>query len=146
MRLLQGFLGLIGGLLVGALGAVTYPGPLDMPVLGLLVCDRFGDGGRLVSLGVGQAHGVDRLRDWDHGRDLLAPDRSAGHGHGALRLHLGIGRVADSGPAVRPSAGLHGPYPAQLPLYVTNSRRRTLPAKATIMGDSTDGRQTRERR
>ena len=37
MRLLQGFLGLIGGLLVGALGAVTYPGPLDMPVLGLLV-------------------------------------------------------------------------------------------------------------
>ena len=37
MRLLHGFLGLIGGLFVGALGAVTYPGPLDMPIVGLLI-------------------------------------------------------------------------------------------------------------
>ncbi|MGO1590517.1 MAG: hypothetical protein ACTHW1_03125 [Ancrocorticia sp.] len=37
MRLLQGVLGAIGGLLVGALAAVTYAGPLGMPILGLLV-------------------------------------------------------------------------------------------------------------
>lgn len=37
MRVVQGVLGAITGLLVGALAAVTYPGPLNMPVLGLLV-------------------------------------------------------------------------------------------------------------
>ena len=37
MRLLHVLLGVVAGLLVGALGCVVYPGPVDLPWVGLVL-------------------------------------------------------------------------------------------------------------